>query len=73
MNVLVVRIKTLKRQLEEAEEVVTITMNKYRKGQSMLEEAEHRADTAEKNALIRGNQRQRSMSLSRHVVRVVNM
>ena len=37
------------------EEVVTITMNKYRKGQQMVEEAERRADTAERNiTIVRG-------------------
>ena len=51
------------------EEVVTITMNKYRKAQSMLEEADHRADMAEKNVALRGG-RNRSMSVTREIVRV---
>lgn len=72
VNTCSTRIKILKRQLEEAEEVVTITMNKYRKGQSMLEEAEHRADLAEKNFVsIRG--RGRSMSVTREITRVVRV
>ena len=54
------------------EEVVTITMNKYRKSQGMIEEAEHRADMAEKTVIVTRN-RGRSMSLTRNVVRVVNM
>ena len=54
------------------EEVVTITMNKYRKAQAMLEEAEHRADIAEKNiTLMRG--RGRSMSVTREITRVVRV
>lgn len=71
-NTLTIRVKTLRRQLEEAEEVVTITMNKYRKAQSMLEEADHRADMAEKTVSIRGG-RNRSMSVTREVVRVMRV
>lgn len=44
-------------------------MNKYRKAQAMLEEADHRADIAEKNVAIRGG-RNRSMSVTREIVRV---
>lgn len=54
------------------EEVVTITMNKYRKAQSMVEEADHRADMAEKSVAI-SRTRGRSMSLNRNVVRVVHI
>ena len=53
------------------EEVVTITMNKYRKGQQMLEEAEHRADMAEKSVAVRG--RGRSMSVTREITKVVRV
>ena len=53
------------------EEVVTITMNKYRKGQQMLEEAEHRADMAEKSFAARG--RGRSMSVTREITKVVRV
>lgn len=66
-----VRIKTLRRQLEEAEEVVTITMNKYRKSQCMVEEAEHRADIAERNATL--GRKNRSMSVTREITRVVRV
>jgi len=71
VSTLTIRIKTLRRQLEEAEEVVTITMNKYRKAQSMVEEAEHRADLAEKNAVI--GRKNRSMSVTREITRVVRV
>ncbi len=54
------------------EEVVTITMNKYRKGQQMLEEAEHRADVAEKSMTVYKG-RGRSMSVSREITRVVRV
>lgn len=76
-NTMALRIRTLRRQLEEAEEVVTITMNKYRKGQQMLEEAEHRADMAEKTTVsrysVRGGGRGRSMSVTREITRVVKV
>merc|ERR1712076_173285 len=71
-NALQIRIKTLRRQLEEAEEVVTITMNKYRKAQPMCEEAEHRADMIEKNMSM-VSKRGRSMSVSREITRVVRI
>jgi len=47
INVLHLRIVTIKRQLEQSEEVLNITMTKYRKTQQLLEEAERRADRAE--------------------------
>ena len=54
------------------EEVITITMNKYRKGQQMLDEAEHRADLAERSTVsVRG--RGRSMSVTREITRVVKI
>jgi len=72
VNVYVTKITILKRQLVEAEEVVQITMNKYRKAQQMMEDVERRADTAEKNISIQvtrhhigAGPRARSMSVSR--------
>jgi len=65
------------------EEVVTITMNKYRKAQQMLEDTEHRAETAEKNITVHvtrhhggviggaGGSRARSMSVSRESTRII--
>lgn len=47
------------------EEVANITMNKYRKAQALIDEAEHRADAAEKN--LSAVRRSRSMSVSREV------
>ncbi|BFZ03204.1 hypothetical protein BsWGS_06243 [Bradybaena similaris] len=41
------KIKTYKRQVEEAEEIAALNLAKYRKVQSELEDAEERADTAE--------------------------
>jgi chromosome segregation ATPase len=71
------RVKTLRRQLEEAEEVVTITMNKYRKAQQMCEEAEHRADALERNVtIVRAGPRgrgTRSMSVTREITRVMKV
>jgi len=76
-NLYVNRIKILKRQLEEAEEVVQITMNKYRKAQANVEEAERRADTAERSITIvaRGpsGRGTRSMSVTREMTRVVRV
>jgi len=74
VNVLTLKIKTLRKQLAEAEEVVTITMNKYRKATAQLEEAEHRADHSEKSLVaIRGRGGNRSMSVTREMVRVVRV
>ena len=58
------------------EEVVTITMNKYRKAQQMLDDAERRAETAERNISIhiapRGAGRSaRSMSVTRETTRII--
>jgi len=66
------------------EEVVAITMNKYRKGQQMLDDAERRADAVEKNiTVVRGGisgvspagarHGGRSMSVTREVTRVVRV
>jgi len=64
---------------------VTITMNKYRKSQQMLDDAERRADSAEKNiTIVRagvggaspvsvGRHGARSMSVTREVTRVVRV
>ena len=46
-------------------------MNKYRKATSLVEEAESRADNAEKNLQV--VRRARSMSVSREVTRIVKM
>ena len=42
-----VKVKTYKRQAEEAEEVANSNLSKYRKLQHELDEAEERADMAE--------------------------
>jgi len=52
INILQVKITTIKRQLEQSEEVLNITMAKYRKTQQMLEEADRRADRAESNMTV---------------------
>lgn len=41
------KIKTYKRQVEEAEEIAAINLAKYRKIQHEIEDAEERADQAE--------------------------
>merc|ERR1719419_626381 len=46
------KIKTYKRQVEEAEEMAAMNLQKYRKAQHDLEEADERADVAE-NTLAR--------------------
>ena len=46
-------------------------MAKYRRAQGMVEEAEHRADMAEKNIQLRG--KNRSMSVTREITRVVRV
>jgi myosin heavy chain 6/7 len=67
-----IKIQTLKRQLLEAEEVVTITMNKYRKAQQMLDDAERRAETAERNITVHIRPgRGRSMSVTRESTRII--
>jgi len=58
-----------------------ITMNKYRKTQQMLEEAERRADRAEKNvSVVRhtnitsgGPRGTRAVSVSRETTRIVRV
>jgi len=63
------------------EEVLGITMNKYRKCQQQLEEAERRADRAEKNMTLNvrhsttslGPRGQRAMSVSRETTRIVRV
>ena len=60
------------------EEVVQITMNKYRHAQSLVEDAERRADSAEKSITIvrsGGSTRRgtRSMSVTRETTRVVRV
>ena len=56
------------------EEVVTITMNKYRKAQQMLDDAERRAETAERNISVHITPRgrsARSMSVTRETTRII--
>jgi len=53
------KIKTYKRQVEEAEEMAAMNLQKYRKVQHDLEEAEERADVAE-NTLARFRAKNRS-------------
>jgi len=74
-----------KRCANRQEEVVNITMNKYRKAQQMLDDAERRADSAEKNITVirggvsgvspvtAGRHGARSMSVTREVTRVVRV
>lgn len=55
------------------EEVSAITMNKYRKAQQSIEEAEHRADMVERSMTLRlsggaGVSSYRSLSVSREMV-----
>lgn len=80
VSTLQLRIKTLRRQLDEAEEVVNITMNKYRKAQQAQDDAERRADVAERNITVvrtggplgrHGGTR--SMSVTREVTKVVRV
>ncbi|XP_045214008.1 myosin heavy chain, striated muscle-like [Mercenaria mercenaria] len=58
------KIKTYKRQSEEAEEVAAVNLAKYRKVHEELEDAESRADTAE-NMLQKVRVQNRSMSTVR--------
>jgi hypothetical protein len=51
------------------EDVANLTMNKYRKAQTLIEEAEQRADSAEKN--LQTVRRARSMSVTREITRVI--
>merc|ERR1712047_130462 len=53
------KIKTYKRQVEEAEEIAAINLAKYRKVQQELEDAEERADMAE-NTLAKLRAKNRS-------------
>lgn len=48
------KIKTYKRQIEEAEEIAALNLAKFRKAQQELEEAEERADNAEQTAKRKG-------------------
>jgi len=41
------KIKTYKRQIEEAEEIAALNLAKFRKAQQELEEADERADLAD--------------------------
>ncbi|BFZ17428.1 hypothetical protein BsWGS_20467 [Bradybaena similaris] len=65
INKLVGKIKTYKKQVEEAEEIAAINLAKYRKVQNELEDAEERADSAEGSlSKIRAKNRS-SVSVSR--------
>merc|ERR1712141_278342 len=57
-----VKIKTYKRQVEEAEEIAAVNLAKYRKVQHELEDAEERADMAE-NTLAKLRAKTRSSSV----------
>merc|ERR1719481_389509 len=59
------KIKTYKRQVEEAEEIAAVNLAKYRKVQNELEDAEERADSAD-SALSKLRAKNRSsVSVSR--------
>jgi len=76
VNALNLRIKALKRQLEEAEEVVAITMNKYRKAVQLLEECERHAHSSDTSTTViqgGGVKGSRSMSVTREITRVVRV
>merc|ERR1712244_114240 len=56
------KIKSYKKQIEEAEEIAALNLAKYRKVQGSLGEAQERADAAEQEAAMR-KARARSASL----------
>nr|CAI5816989.1 unnamed protein product [Callosobruchus analis] len=58
------KIKTYKRQIEEAEEIAALNLAKFRKAQQELEEAEERADLAEQ-AIAKFRAKGRSGSAAR--------
>jgi myosin heavy chain 6/7 len=59
------KIKVLKRQIDEAEEIAAVNLGKYRKVQNELDDAAERADQAE-NQLCKQRLRYRStMSVGR--------
>merc|ERR1711894_640684 len=58
------KIKTYKRQVEEAEEIAAVNLAKYRKVQHELEDAEERADMAE-NTLAKLRAKNRGGSVIR--------
>merc|ERR1739848_746686 len=64
------KIKTYKRQVEEAEEIAAINLAKYRKVQHELEDAEERADMAE-NTLQKLRAKNRSSASSTKTSTVV--
>ena len=58
------KVKTLKRQVEEAEELAAVNLAKYRKVQSELQDAEERAEVAEQGAAkLRSKSRGASVGL----------
>jgi myosin heavy chain 6/7 len=79
INQLHIRIKTLKRQLDEAEEVVAITMNKYRKAHQLLLELEAggagvaTGGVDKSRTVVTSGKGDRSMSVTREITRVVRV
>ena len=58
------KVKTLKRQVEEAEELAAVNLAKYRKVQTELQDAEERAEVAEQGAAkLRSKSRGASVGL----------
>jgi hypothetical protein len=56
------------------EEVVAITINKYRKAHQLLQEAEANAATQVKTqTVVQGTKGDRSMSVTREITRVVRV
>ena len=51
--------------------MTSLTMNKYRKAQTIIEDTEMRADMAEKN--LQTVRRARSMSVTRDVTRIIRV
>ena len=50
------KLKSYKKQIEEAEEIAALNLAKYRKAQQELEECEHRSSMAEKQlSIVRRN------------------
>ncbi|XP_067673665.1 myosin heavy chain, striated muscle-like [Haliotis asinina] len=60
------KVKTLKAQIEEAEEMAATNLNKYRRAQQEFEDAQERADSAEQTLLKMRSRNRRSVSLARN-------
>ncbi|CAG2223441.1 MYH6_7 [Mytilus edulis] len=69
------KVKTFKRQVEEAEEIAAINLAKYRKVQAELEDAEERAESSEASLTKLRTKNRSSMSSTRTIksVSVSNM